>query len=385
MLSFRVVRGARYTALVRWVLVAAASAATGLLLLAALGYALGHPHRPADAAARLAWCALPVVVTVQFAVAAGRAVPARWPRPGLAAVGLGRVGVALLAASATALTCAVGSAVALLAFLHLRGDLTGALPLHGAASDLLGGGEQVPLAGALTLLALVPVSAAVIGAAQLWPPRTVSTAPAPATRKVSAADPPGGLPWGVALIAVGLAAEVAAPHGHEVPLPGGLGSIAPLALGGWVVATAGMVLAGPGLVHACGRLLAAFRPGALRLLAGRALQEEAGAIGRPLGALCATAAAAVAAYDLHRGGARPLGPLTALAGVLIVVCVLATAGTALLEARRGREPAMAALRQVGASPALLRGAVALRAGVLLAAAVPLTALVAVLTTVPPGR
>lgn len=383
MLSLRVVRGARYTALVRWVLVAAASAGTGLLLLAALGYALGHPHRPADAAARLAWCAVPVVVTVQFAVAAGRAVPARWPRSGLAAVGLGRAGVALLAASATALTCAVGSVVALLSFLHLRGDLTG-LPFHGAASDLLGGGEPLPLAGALTLLALVPVSAAVVGAARLWPPRTVSTAPAAAPRKVSAADPPGGLPWGVALTAVGLAAEVAAPHGHEVPLPGGLGAVAPLALGGWLVTCAGMVLAGPGLVHACGRLLAAFRPGALRLLAGRALQEEAGAIGRPLGALCATATAALAAYDLHRGG-RPLGPLAALAAVLIVVCVFATAGTALLEARRGREPAMTALRQVGASPALLRGAVALRAGVLLAAAVPLTALVAALTTIPPGR
>jgi hypothetical protein len=381
-LSFRVVRGARFHVLVRWVLVAAASAGTGLLLLAALGWALGHPHRASDAAVRLVWCVVPVVLTVQFGGAGGRAVPGRWPRPGLAAVGLGRIGVALLAASATALTCAVGSAVALLAFLHLRGDLSG-LPFHGAATDVLGGTEPVPLPAALTLLGLVPVSAAVIGAARLWPPRTVSTARAP--RKVSAADPPGGLPWGVALMAVGLAAEVAAPRGHELPLPGGLGTIAPLALAGWIVATAGMVLAGPGLVHACGRLLAAFRPGALRLLAGRALQEEARAIGRPLGALCATAAAALAAYDLRHGGGRPPGPLTELAAVLIVVCVLATAGTALLEARRGRETASDALRQFGASPALLRGAVALRAGVLLAAVVPLTALVAALATVPPGR
>ncbi|SFF61273.1 hypothetical protein SAMN05216251_12160 [Actinacidiphila alni] len=380
-MGLRVLRGARFAALARWVLVAAASAGTGMLLLAALGWALAHPHRPSDAAVRLVWCAVPVVVTVQFAVAAGRAVPGGWPRAGLAAVGLGRAGVALLAASATAIACAAGSAVALLVFLHLRGDL-GGLPFHGAASDVLGGGGSVPLAGALTLLAVVPVSAAVTGAARLWPPRTVSTAPAPA--EVSATAPPKGLPWGVALTAVGLAAEVAAPHGHGMPLPGGLGSIAPLALGGWAVATVGMVLAGPGVVHACGRLLAAFRPGALRLLAGRALQEESRAIGRPLGALCATAAAVPAVYDLHRGG-RPFGPLTALAAVLVVLCVLATVGTALLEAKRGREPANAALRQFGASPALLRGAVALRAGVVLAAAVPLTALVAALATVPPGR
>ncbi|MEW2522792.1 hypothetical protein [Actinacidiphila alni] len=380
-MGLRVLRGARFAALARWVLVAAASAGTGMLLLAALGWPLAHPHRPSDAAVRLVWCAVPVVVTVQFAVAAGRAVPGGWPRPGLAAVGLGRAGVALLAASATAIACAAGSAVALLVFLHLRGDL-GGLPFHGAASDVLGGGGSVPLAGALTLLAVVPVGAAVTGAARLWPPRTVSTAPAPA--EVSATAPPKGLPWGVALTAVGLAAEVAAPHGHGMPLPGGLGSIAPLALGGWAVATVGMVLAGPGVVHACGRLLAAFRPGALRLLAGRALQEESRAIGRPLGALCATAAAVPAVYDLHRGG-RPFGPLTALATVLVVLCILATVGTALLEAKRGREPANAALRQFGASPALLRGAVALRAGVVLAAAVPLTALVAALATVPPGR
>jgi hypothetical protein len=274
--------------------------------------------------------------------------------------------------------------VALPLFLYLRGDLAGG-PFHGAAADVLGHGEPLPAAGALTLLALVPVSAAVAGAAGLWPPRTVSTARTTAPRKVSAADPPGGLPWGVALTAVGLAAEAAAPHGHSLPLPGGLGSIAPLALGGWIVATAGMVLAGPGVVHACGRLLAAFRPGALRLLAGRALQEEAGAVGRPLGALCALATAALTAYDLHRGGGRPLGPLTALAASLIAVCVLATAGTALLEARRGREPAISALRQVGATTALMRGAVALRAGVLVAAAVPLTAVVAALATAPSGR
>lgn len=382
MLSLRIVRGARLSALARWLLVAAASAGTGVLLLAALSWAVGHPHRPSDAAVRLAWCVVPVVVTVQFAVAAGRAVPGGWPRPGLAAVGLGRVGVALLAASATALSCAVGSALGLLVFLHLRGDLA-ALPGGGAASDVLGGGRALPVAAALTLLALVPVSAAVVGAARLWPPRTVSNAAA-APRKVSEADPPGGLPWGVALTAVGLAAEVAAPRGHTLPLPGGLGAITPLALGGWLVASAGMVLAGPGVVHFCGRLLAAFRPGALRLLSGRALQEEARAIGRPLGALCATATAALTAYDLPRGG-RPIGPLTATAAVLVAVCVLATGGTALLEARRNRAPGSAALRQAGATPALLRASAALRTTVLLAAAIPLTALITALATGPKSR
>lgn len=393
MLSLRILRGARTTALLRWALVTAASAATGLLLLSALGYALGHPEPITDAAVRLAWCVVPVVVTVRLAVVAARAVPTGWPRTGLSAVGLGPIKVALLAATTTAVACGLGSGVALLVFLHLRGDLAG-VPFDGAGSDGLGDGKPLPLAGTITLLSLVPVAAAAIAAAALWPargdrrtpPKRPAAPAVPATAATPAKPPqaPAGLPWGVALTAVGLAIEVSAPGGTPLPLPGGLGSITPAAVGGWIVTTVGMVMAGPGVVHACGRLLAAFRPGALRMLAGRALQEEARRLGRPLGVVSATATAAFAAYHLHQDSGRPFGPLTSMAAVLIAVCVLATAATAISETKRAREPSTTALRQLGASPALLRTAVALRVGVLLVVVLPLTAVIANLATTP-GR
>lgn len=44
---------------------------------------------------------------------------------------------------------------------------------------------------------------------------------------------------------------------------------------GWSLTAVGLALAGPGLAYACGSLVQAVRPGALRLLAGRTLQEEA--------------------------------------------------------------------------------------------------------------
>lgn len=367
------VRGARLGAMGRWLTVVAAATGTGLLLLSALGWALGHTQPGAGAGVRLVWCLLPVAVTVQLAAVVGRAQPLGWPCSGLAAMGLGRTATVLIGAAGAALACALGSAVALLLFLYLRGDL-GGVPYAGSASGPLGAGHRLPVAGAATLLALVPLAAAGVVAAGVWQPRAAKPGAAPV-----------GLPWGVALTAVGLAVQVSAPRGDTLPLPSGLGSVSPATAAGWLVASVGMVVAGPGLVHLCGRLLALHRPGALRLLAGRALQQEARRIGRPLGLLCATATGAVATYDLQSGGGHRLGPLTTFAAALIGVCVLAITGTAMLEARGARARSTAALRDLGASPALLRGAVALRAGVLLAVAIPLTALVAGLATVPATR
>ncbi|WP_433892989.1 hypothetical protein [Streptomyces sp. CA-111067] len=689
-MSLRVLRGTRVWGLAAWLLVAVAAAGAGMLLLAALGWALGHPHRGGDAAVRLVWCVLPVAAAVLLAVVVGRAQPAGRPRAGLAAVGLGRTAVVLLTATTSALVCAFGSAVALVAFLQLRGDLAGA-PYRGKAAALLGGTRPLPLAGALTLLALVPLAAAV---ATAWtarvtpiPPRPAPsqdvppphpTSPSPANSRSWAArytarltgtpdpadagtsnssgwrtyfatranratqadaqdapeapratdragtadgsawrtfvearanrtaqsdtpetlqatggagtadgsawrtfvearanrtaqsdapetpqaadgsawrtyfaeradsarqgsaegasgaggagDPrsrtwrahlaasagnadgakaadsriwrtylagragqsgpqagdgahpgtsaesgrnaqgarpttasasdrnvrearatsgtpnagnrqgaratagrsaawvnggsqqalfarfagglpgaagedgaaapvaapapevetgagtaPGGLPWGVAFTAVGLAVEATAPRGGGFALPGGLGAAGFALLGGWMLTSIGMVLAGPGLVFACGRVLAAYRPGALRLLAGRALQEEAVRVGRPLGLLCATVTAGLGGYQLHRDGSGPLGPVTAFAAALIAVCVLATTVSALLDARRARARSTTTLRDLGATPALLRGAVALRATAVLAVLVPLTALIAGLASVPTAR
>ncbi|CAG7609687.1 hypothetical protein [Actinacidiphila bryophytorum] len=374
MLSWRVVRGARLGAMGRWLTVVGAAGGAGLLLLSALGWALGHAQPGTGAGVRLVWCLLPVAVTVHLAAAVARAQPLGWPDSGLAAVGLGKTATVLIGAAGAALACAVGSGLALLLFVYLRGDL-GGVPYSGSASGVLGAGHHLPVAGAATLLSVVPLAAAGVAAAGLWQPRTA--------RKPGAA--PVGLPWGVALTAVGLAVQVSAPRGDALPLPSGLGSVSPATAAGWLVASAGLVVAGPGLVHLCGRLLALHRPGALRLLAGRALQQEARRIGRPLGLLCATATAAVAAYDLQNGDGQRLGPLTAFAAGLIGVCVLAIAGTAVLEARSARARSTAALRDLGASPGLLRGAVALRAGVLLAVAIPLTAVIAGLATVPATR
>ncbi|MEV0221108.1 hypothetical protein [Streptomyces sp. NPDC050704] len=168
MLALRLARGARPAVQLRRLLVAAASAGTGFLLLCTLGYAMGHPEAYESAALRLAWCVAPLAATVQFAVAVARTDPATRPRSGLSAIGLGPGHLMVLAAISTAVACTLGSMVALLLFLHLRGDLSG-LPFDGAAAGLLAADEPLPLPAALTLLTLVPVIASVSSALILRP------------------------------------------------------------------------------------------------------------------------------------------------------------------------------------------------------------------------
>ncbi|MEW2571108.1 hypothetical protein [Streptomyces sp. NPDC047070] len=168
MLALRLVRGAHPAVQFRRLLVAAASAGTGFLLLCALGYALGHPEASTAAVLRLAWCLVPIAATVHFAVAVARTDPATRPRAGLAAIGLGPGQLMVLAAVSTAVSCTLGSMVALLFFLHLRGDLTG-LPFDGDAAGFLAANQPLPLPATLTLLALVPVLASAAGAIVLRP------------------------------------------------------------------------------------------------------------------------------------------------------------------------------------------------------------------------
>jgi hypothetical protein len=390
-LSLRLLRGASPATLGRWVLAALASCGTGLLLLAALGWALAHPGGASHTVVRLGWCVVPAIVSVQLAVAVGRAQSTSWPRAGLAAVGLGRNGLVLLAAATVTLVCACGSVLALLVFLQLRGDVTG-VPYHGVGPGLLAAGHSLPLAGAVTLLALVPLAAGAASAARLHTEqRPAGQRPdrgrtRPGGPDADAIEPdeqvPAGLPWGVALIAVGLALEATAPDRRTFPLPSGLGAMAPAAVGGWVLTAAGLVLAGPGLVHACGRLLASCRPGGLRLLAGRGLQHEARRLGRPLGLLSATAAALVAGYGLHQDSGRSLGPVTTFAVLLICMCVLASAALAARESHAARASARAALRELAAPAAVLRASAAVRAGVLAVAFLVPALLVAALSPTP---
>ncbi|MFJ5896382.1 hypothetical protein ACIQFZ_13110 [Streptomyces sp. NPDC093064] len=201
-------------------------------------------------------------------------------------------------------------------------------------------------------------------------------------------QPPTGLPWGIAVLAAGLAVEAYAgrsttPGAAPGPaLPGGLAAGSAPVLIGWLMTALGLALAGPGLTHLCGRVLQSARPGALRLLAGRVLMEEAGRVGRPLGVVCAVASgtyAMIAAYD---GTARALGPLTTLGTLLVAGCAVATLLIAAVEARQSRADAIAALRRLGAPAAMLRSAALLRCGALLALLIPLTLVVADLAALP---
>ncbi|OSZ57338.1 hypothetical protein OQI_27790, partial [Streptomyces pharetrae CZA14] len=193
-------------------------------------------------------------------------------------------------------------------------------------------------------------------------------------------------PWGVATLAAGLAVEAYAGHTgtpSDLTMPSGLTTGPAGVLLGWVLTAVGLALAGPGLTHLCGRLLQSARPGALRLLAGRALMAEADRIGRPLGVVCAVASAAYALDGLQDPAA--LGPLTVLGALVVAGCAFATLLTAAVESRQARSDTTAALLRLGAPATVLRGAAVLRAGALLALFGPLTLLVAALAAQPLAR
>ena len=160
MLALRLTRGAHPAVHLRRLLVSTAAAGTGFLLLCTLGYAMAHQDDPRGSLLRLAWCLTPLAATVYFALAVARTDPGTRPRPGLAAIGLGPARLMAVSAATTALSCLLGSMVALLFFLHLRGDLTG-MPFDGAGASFLAPEEPLPLPAALTLLGLVPVIASV--------------------------------------------------------------------------------------------------------------------------------------------------------------------------------------------------------------------------------
>ncbi|MGV9357780.1 hypothetical protein [Streptomyces misionensis] len=426
MLDLRLTRAARPAVQLRRLLVAAASAGTGFLLLSCLGYALRHPGAAGAGALRLAWCVVPVAATVYLALAVARTDPGTRPRPGLSALGLGPARLMAISCLATALATTLGSAAALLLFLRLRGDLPG-MRSAGARAAFLAAGEPLPLPAVLTLLAVVPVVATAAVAVVLRPrdPRPVrrpqrrylpfgrsgtapvragatvpapgpaeGASPAPADQADSEAPAPSptlaekavlpGLPWAVALLAAGLTAQAYAgrtPPAHA-PTIATLPGEAVTVLLGWVLTAVGLVLAAPGLTHLCGRLLQCARPGALRLLAGRVLMAEATRIGRPLGVVCAVAAAGYATTTLYDAPARAFGPLSALGAVVVAGCAVATLLTSAVEARQGRAETTDALLRLGAPSTVLRGAAALRAFALLVLFTPLTLAIAVLAAFP---
>lgn len=378
MLALRLARGAHPLVQTRRLLVAVAAAGVGFLLLCTLGYAVGHPERSSTSVLRLLWCVLPLAATVQFAVAVARTDPSTRPRPGLSAIGLGPARLTAIAAASTAVACTLGSMLALLFYLHLRGDITG-LPFDGAAAELLAADRPIPLAAALTLLAVLPVAAATAAGLALRP-RTAPAAPEGAEKPL-----PSGLPWGIALVAVGLAVETYAGRsgaGDGLPLPGRFDGNPAGVLAGWVLTAVGLSMAGPGLVHGCGRILQSVRPGATRLLAGRVLMDESRRIGRPLGVVSAVLSGMLAAAALNDAGTGAFGPLTGLGAALVLACTTATLLTAALESKQCRAHTTEALLRIGAPHTVLRSAALLRAGVLLAVFLPLTWAVAELAALP---
>ncbi|MFG2814126.1 hypothetical protein [Streptomyces sp. NPDC048410] len=416
MLALRLTRAARPAVQLRRLLVAAASAGTGFLLLGSLGYALDHPQTPGAAALRLAWCVVPLAATVYLALAVARTDPGTRPRPGLSAVGLGPGRLMAVSALTTLLACVLGSLVALLFFLHLRGDLSG-LPIDGKGAQFLAADRSLPVPAALTLLALLPLAASGAVALSLRPrdPRRPAAkgtfsarwhavthkaeAPASAEAPVDAEaegwsdvltvappprEAPAGFPWGVAALAAGLAVQAyanrAAPESVlALPVEGSA------VLGGWLLTALGLVLAAPGLTYLCGKVLQSAQPGALRLLAGRVLMSEATRIGRPLGVVCAVTSAALATTAMYDQPAAAFGPLSTVATLVVGGCTLATLLTAAVEARQSRADTTSALLRLGAPATMLRGSAALRAGALIALFVPLTLLIAYLSALPPTK
>lgn len=391
MLALRLVRGSHAAALLGRLTVACATAGSGFLLLTALSYAVSHPETPRDAVVRLLWCVPPLAAVVQLAVAVARAQPGSTAPSGLDAAGIGPARLPMLAAVSTAVSCLLGSALAFGLFLHLRGEISG-LPFDGAAASQLAAEQPLPVAAALTLLCLAPAAAAGGSALAMRERALRAVGPAarpeqheqpeqPPRREQAVVPAPSGLPWGVSLVAAGLtlvayAGRISEPVGGDAAAADRLHQLSPGVLGGWLLAALGLAVAGPGVVHLCGRVLSSARPGALRLIAGRGLQEEAQRLGQPLGVLCAVGAGAVTAVVLHGGalwrsgalwdGVEGMaGALAVLGAGLVVCCAALSAVTAAAESRAARAATREALNRLGAPRRLLRGAVALRATVLL--------------------
>ncbi|NGO68136.1 hypothetical protein [Streptomyces boncukensis] len=473
MLALRLARGSHPLALLRGTALVCASAGVGGLLLTTLGHALAHPGQPRESLARLLWCLVPLAFTAALAGTLARTDPADATRAGLTSAGLGPARLPLLTAAGTALWCALGSVLALLALGLSRAGTRG-LPLPGRAGAVPLPAQSLPLPASLTLLCAVPLAA---GAAAGWAALTATARPPGRVRRLLRAgyrrsacpagpaggDVTGAAPEGASRTAHGVPACYAPVTGRDRPRRAhgprhtrarwraGGGALAPVTvagpvtvtgavtgavtgrrarprpraraqpvrpvlggtltgcgllaaglalaagggrlglppLGGWPLAALGLVLAGPGLVHVTGLLLAARRPGPVRLLSGRRLQREAPCVGRPLGALCAVLSGTLAGAAAYRTSGRgagelpglpglpgPPGALTALGGAVVLGCVAVSALLAVVRARHARAGRAAVLLRLGASRRLRWRTALLRTAVLATVLAAVTALLA---------
>ncbi|MEU6175678.1 hypothetical protein ABZ832_27690 [Streptantibioticus parmotrematis] len=313
-------RGGVAGALMRCVLATAAAGVT-FLLLVALGQALRHPHHLAAGAERLAWCAPPLAATVWLAVVSARGRAGSPAADALAAIGVGPSRLPRVLAAQVMWSCLLGSVVASGTFLRLRHALAGTAAL--------------PVAGVVTLLLVVPLTA---GAVCLTALRfRLRTRP---------------LPWGLAPAAAGLACAWWGRHAKaSVPLPGGLRDMAPAVLAGWALTCAGVVACAPWLVALAGRALASWRPGPVRLLAGRALRTDARRVAAAVAWPAAVLALVPAAFRLHAGH-RP-GAFTLLGAAVVLGAAGCAAVASAARARTNGSATRRTLSGLGASRSVL--------------------------------
>ncbi|GAA2268047.1 MULTISPECIES: hypothetical protein [Kitasatospora] len=358
MLYLRLARGYRPADLGRCLLTAAAAAAVAVFLLRALGRALADPA--GASVERLLWCLPPLAAVGWFAAVAARALPvARAERiTGLTAAGAGPTAIRALIAGETALVSAVGSGLALLAFLVLRNDIAGP-----SLAPEVGLGSPLPAAAPVTLLFLVPLVAGASAAAAI-PLTETLPGHSEAPHHTGFAGPRLAVPIGLVLI--GLSLELyglrpgAAQDGWPLGLPAGLGATNSAALIGWAFAALGLALLTAPLLAWGGQLLVLGRPTPLRLLAGRGLTAEAHRLGAPLAVLALSLATGLTAIRswAHRPGTVETVP--ALEAALIVGCAIMAVLIRAAQIRDSRQNVTAALVQLGAAPRLLLGAAVLR-------------------------
>ncbi|MFB7665627.1 hypothetical protein ACFC1R_17000 [Kitasatospora sp. NPDC056138] len=358
MLYLRLVRGYRMADFGRWLLTATAAAAVAALLLRALGHALGEPS--GASVERLLWCLPPLAAVGWFAAVAARALPTARPEriTGLTAAGAGPGSIRTMIAGETALACALGSGLTLLAFLILRNDIAGA-----SLAPAVGLGLPLPIAAPVTLLLLVPLVAGASAAAAVPLTDALPGHPElphrPDFGALRLALPAGLVPIGLTLELYGLRPG-AAQDGRPVALPAGLGTTNTAALVGWAFAALGLALLTAPLLAWGGRLLALGRPTPLRLLAARGLTAEAPRLGAPLAVLALSLAAGLAAvrYWVRRPGTVEVVP--AVEAALIVGCAVAAVLIRAAQIRNSRRGVTAVLLRLGAAPRLLLGAAVLR-------------------------
>lgn len=400
MLALRLIRGSHPRTLLRRLCVAMVASGVTFLLLASLGYALDHPHAPSPALTGLLWTLIPLAAATRLAVAVAQSEAGPGWRTALSAAGLGRSRLPLVAAATTALSCLTGSVVALLLFLCLRSGFR-ALPWSGHVSQLRGGIGELPVLGTLTLLLLLPAVAATSSAlavrsrlrapsassrTQQQPAAISPSLPAntevytPSSGELPVAGVPATVPWAVALAATGLAVATYT-SGKLTPVPPDpLDNLGVGLLAGWALVAVGIVLASPAVTELTGRLISLRQPGALRLLAGRLLQEQAHRIGGPLGVLAALSCGVLTATVGY--GTEYLSPYAVFGSGLVLLCAL---GTLLTTARLRPEQeggAHLTLPALGAPPTLLRRTAVLRVSALTVVMVPLVLAVTWLVILP---